>query len=217
MFTVLCFGDSNTYGWNPEDWGRYPRGVRWPTVLQDLLGLEYHVIEEGCGGRTAVMDDGLETFVSGAKYLDPCLRSHCPLDLVVIMLGTNDLKRRYQLSPQDIANGVGKLCGMAQEVLRFEQKKQPQILIISPIHLGAKIAQHEVNYEMFDYDHGIESSKKLASFYRQVAEKYGCHFMDAASVAEPSEADSVHLNAAGHRAIAQAVADRTREIMEGKA
>lgn len=213
MINILCFGDSNTYGWNPVHWGRYSPDIRWPGVLQAELGNGYHVIEEGCGGRTAVMDDGLETFVSGAKYLEPCLRSHCPLDVVVIMLGTNDLKKRYQLSPQDIANGMGVLCGMVQSVLRFEQKVLPEILLISPIHIGERIVENEVNYEMFDYRHGIECSRKLAPYFRQIAEKYRCDFLDAAALAEPSEADSVHLMPEGHRAIGLAVAEKVRTMV----
>jgi lysophospholipase L1-like esterase len=206
---VLCFGDSNTYGWDPVNWGRFAPDVRWPGVLQRELGAEYKVIEEGCGGRTAVMDDGLEPFVSGIKYLEPCLRSHCPLDRVIIMLGTNDMKRRYGLSAQDIANGMAKLVSTVETVLRFEQKALPRILLVSPIHIGPKIVESKVNFEMFDFDHGIETSRELAFYYRQVAERYGCAFFDAASVAQPSEADSVHLSAEGHLALGKALA---REI-----
>lgn len=210
--TVLCFGDSNTYGWDPMTLGRYAPDIRWPGVLQKELGPEYRVVEEGCGCRTAVMDDGLETFVNGSKYFEPCLRSHCPLDAVVIMLGTNDLKRRFGLSATDIAGGVGVLAGMVSSVLRFEQNPLPQILLISPIHLGEKIVENEVNYELFDFEHGIETSKKLAVAIRQTADKYGCSFLDAAEFAKPSEADSVHMMPEGHLTLGRAVARKLEEM-----
>jgi lysophospholipase L1-like esterase len=214
MINVLCFGDSNTYGWNPSDWGRYAPDVRWPGVLQRELGSGYHVIEEGCGGRTAVMDDGLEPFVSGIKYLEPCLRSHCPLDRVIFMLGTNDLKRRYALSAQDIANGMARLLSTVESVLRFEQKAPPRMMLVSPIHIGPRIVESKVNFEMFDFEYGIDKSKELAPFFRQVAERYGSAFFDAATVAEPSEEDSVHLSAEGHLALGKAIA---REIHKDEA
>lgn len=211
MINVLCFGDSNTYGWDPVNWGRFAPDVRWPGVLERKLGPGYRVIEEGCGGRTAVMDDGLETFVSGIKYLEPCLRSHCPLDRVIIMLGTNDIKRRYALSSQDIANGMARLLSTVETVLRFEQETLPRMMLVSPIHIGPRIAESKVNFEMFDFEHGIEKSKELAPLFREVAKRYGSAFLDAAAVAEPSEADSVHLSVEGHFALGEAIAGKIRE------
>lgn len=214
MKDILCFGDSNTYGWNPIRLERYAPDVRWPGVLQKALGNEYHVVEEGCGYRTAAASDELEPWVSGLAYFEPCLRSHCPLDAVIIMLGTNDMKRRFMRSARDIANSVGLLAGKVGEVLRFEQKVLPKILIVSPIHIGQGIKDNAVNYEDFNYEHGIETSKKLAFFYKQVAEKYGCEFMDAADYAEPSIEDCVHMTPDGHKALGEAIAKKIKEMLE---
>ena len=102
---ILCYGDSNTWGYNPHTELRYPRAVRWTGVLQRGLGPAYHVIEEGLNGRTTVWDDPIEGYKSGKEYLVPCLETHKPMDLVVIMLGTNDLKHRFSLTAFDIATG----------------------------------------------------------------------------------------------------------------
>ena len=106
---VLCYGDSNTWGYNPITKERYEKDERWTGVLQNALGNDYHVIEEGLNGRTTVWDDPIEGFKNGKTYLIPCLETHKPLDLVIIMLGTNDLKKRFSLSAYDIAQGAGVL------------------------------------------------------------------------------------------------------------
>ena len=95
--TILCYGDSNTWGYDPVNACRYDRNIRWPGVLQKELGQAYYVKEEGLCGRTTVWDDPVEGHKNGLKQLTPILHSHCPLDLVVIMLGTNDLKMRYSV------------------------------------------------------------------------------------------------------------------------
>src|SRR6266516_109080 len=107
--TILCFGDSNTWGYPPGGGERLPRDIRWPGALQRLLGEGYHVIEEGLNGRTATVEHPWVEGRSGRPYLLPCCRSHAPLDLVIIYLGTNDLADRYQLSAADIAQACASL------------------------------------------------------------------------------------------------------------
>ena len=92
MKNVLCYGDSNTYGYIPETGLRYPKNVRWTGVLQNLLGKNFNVIEEGCNGRTTIFDDPIEGWKNGRDYLKPCLNSHKPIDIIIMMLGSNDLK-----------------------------------------------------------------------------------------------------------------------------
>lgn len=99
MKSILCYGDSNTYGLMPDSPDRYPRDVRWTGILQKKLGEDYYVIEEGLSGRTTLWDDPIEEHKNGKKYLLPCLDSHKPVDLVILMLGTNDLKTRFSLTP----------------------------------------------------------------------------------------------------------------------
>jgi lysophospholipase L1-like esterase len=100
--TVLCFGDSNTNGISGDDenYVRLPAAVRWTGRLQRLLGDGYYVIEEGLNGRTTDLDYANRPGCNGRTYFGPCLQSHHPLDVVVIMLGTNDLKAEFNRSPR---------------------------------------------------------------------------------------------------------------------
>ena len=108
MKTVLCFGDSNTHGQIPgKDGGRYEKEIRWPGVLKSMLGDSFDVIEEGLGGRTTVFEDPIEEDKSGKAYLQQCLHSHKPIDLIIVMLGTNDLKIRFGLTAYDVSLGFG--------------------------------------------------------------------------------------------------------------
>ena len=109
MKSILCYGDLNTWGYIPGTGERYPHDVRWTGVLKQTLGVGYHVIEEGLNGRTTVWDDPLMDGRNGKEYLTPCLASHAPLDSVIILLGTNDLKGRFSASVFDVASGIGLL------------------------------------------------------------------------------------------------------------
>ena len=114
MKTVLCFGDSNTWGYDPATKNRFPRDVRWAGILAGLLSPDYQVIEEGLNGRTTVWNDPIEGYKNGRDYLIPCLETHRPIDLVILMLGTNDLKMRFSVSAFDIANSAGVLVDIIQ-------------------------------------------------------------------------------------------------------
>jgi lysophospholipase L1-like esterase len=112
MKTILCYGDSNTWGFNPVTQDRYPMTERWTGVLAQALGAGYHVIEEGLNGRTTLWDDPIEEWRNGKTYLLPCLWSHKPIDLVTLMLGTNDLKERFSVSAYDIAASAGVIVDL---------------------------------------------------------------------------------------------------------
>lgn len=132
--TVLCFGDSNTYGSIPGvAGGRYDREIRWSGVLARELGDGWRVIEEGLPGRTTVFDDPLSPYRRAADYLPPCLGSHAPLDVAIIFLGTNDLKARFAAGPTDIAGGLAVL---AQTALA----STPHVLLLGLPRLGAELS-----------------------------------------------------------------------------
>lgn len=211
MKTILCFGDSNTFGTNPAG-GRHPRDVRWTGILQKLLGEDYYVIEEGMGGRTTVWDDPLEPNRNGLKLLPVALQSHQPLDLVILSLGTNDCKTIYQAQPRVIAAGVGALC---EEVERFPFRAGypvPKILVVSPIHVGDQVEKSI--YITFDKASAAKSHE-LAPLIKQVAETKGCLFVDAAQVASPSAEDQLHMDADSHGALAKELAGVVRAYFEG--
>lgn len=201
MKTVLCYGDSNTYGYNPADGFRYPEDIRWTGILQKMLGAEYKIIEEGCNGRTTIFDDPIEGWKNGRDYLKPCLNSHKPIDYIIMMLGSNDLKDTFHASAMDIAAGAGVLI---KDIIDFTEVKQgyvPNIILVAPPEIGEGIAASPF-YGRF-YEDAIERSKEFPKFYKKIAEKYGCIFVDAASHIKPSAIDSLHISPEGHRKLAE--------------
>ena len=140
MGSILCFGDSNTYGWHED--GRFPETVRWPGVLQSLLPGGRRVIEEGLGGRTTMYDDPQRSDANGLAYFAPCLWSHVPVDALILFLGINDLKPHLGLTPDDAAAGIRRLVAAAQEA------GVPRILVLSVPDLAA--AYHRLDVEVID-------------------------------------------------------------------
>lgn len=200
MKTILCFGDSNTYGFNPINGTRYPADIRWPGRLQQLLGNEYVVIEEGCNGRTTVFED-IEGWKKGLGYLKPCLNSHKPVDIVIMMLGSNDLKTFFHASAMEIAQGAERLV---QEIYDFADTKQefrPEVVLVSPPEVGPDISSSSFGYA-FD-ETAVSRSKEFPGYYREVARRNGCIFFNAAEYVKPSEADSLHLMPKEHEKLAE--------------
>lgn len=212
MKNILCYGDSNTWGFNAETRDRFPADVRWTGVLKNALGEEYHVIEEGLNGRTTVWDDPIEDYRNGKEYLIPCIRSHRPLDLVIIMLGTNDLKKRFSLAAIDIAAGAGMLTDIVLKSDAGYNGKSPKVLLISPISVGININQSEFG-ETFGGENSIITAQKFAGYYKRLSEQKGCEFMDAAEIAAPSPIDAIHFEAGEHKKLGEAVAHKVREIL----
>ena len=136
MTVVVAFGDSNTWGYEPGAGVRLAPETRWTGVMQLELGPAWRVIEEGLNGRTTVFDDPIEPDRRGADYLPPCLRSHAPLDLLIIALGCNDLKQRFSASAGDIANGAERLIQMARAEPVGPRGAPPAILLVAPPPLG---------------------------------------------------------------------------------
>ncbi|HEX9027371.1 MAG TPA: SGNH/GDSL hydrolase family protein [Clostridium sp.] len=214
MKNILCYGDSNTYGFNPENTQRYDYNERYTGILQNLLGAEYHIIEEGLNSRTTVLDDPYGILKNGKTYLTPCIESHYPLDLVIIMLGTNDLKKRYHVPACDIAKGAGIIAKMVLDITAEKSltNTPAKVLLVSPLHIGKTIAESNLG-ENFGYMRAHELSKKLAPRYEEVAKSLGIEFMDASLIAESSEIDALHLSVDGHKALAEAFAKRCIQIL----
>ena len=208
MKNILCFGDSNTHGSNPSG-GRWGIGERWTSVLQNLLGDEYRIIEEGCPCRTSLFTDDLEGSDVGKNSLPVCLLSHKPLDLVIIMLGTNDMKHRFALLPADIAIGSAKLAQMA---LKFDygDDRVPKVLVISPIEIGEGI---EFGINTGFTENAVEVSRKVAPYYKKYAEMFGAYYMNAAEFAKPSKIDMLHMDKEDHAKLAKAICDKIHEIL----
>jgi lysophospholipase L1-like esterase len=204
MPSILCYGDSNTWGSattsRPD--GRYGPEERWPGVLRAALGASWLVVEEGLGGRTTVSDDPVEGHEkNGLAYLLPCLGSHKPLDWIVIMLGTNDLKARFHKSPWEVAAGLGKLVELAKQPQWGRGGKPATILVVAPPPFAPLTAAHAAMF-----DGAIEKSRHLGAEYRKVADVAGVRFFDAASVIRSSTVDGFHLDPDAHAALGRAVA-----------
>jgi len=203
--TVLCFGDSNTYGSVPgEEGGRFGSGVRWPGVLARELGDAWRVIEEGLPGRTTVFDDPTVPHRRGADYLPPCLASHAPLDAVVIFLGTNDLKARFSAGPSDIAAGVGVLAQAAVASRAGISGAAPRVLVLGLPRLGAALEPEFAGAE--------EKAAELGRYLAEEVAAAGADLLELAGVVTYSEHDGIHLDADGHAAIGAAVAQRLRTM-----
>lgn len=211
---IVCFGDSNTWGLNAKTGKRFPETERWTGILQQQLGDGWQVIEEGQNGRTCMMDDLYEGEKNGSLYLVPCVESHDPFDLLIIMLGTNDIKSRFSLPVMVIANGLGRLLEKAFSFWTYSARaERPKVLIISPVHVGDNIAATPLGH-LFDGQDGIRKSREFADCYKAVADKYGCEFLDAARYALAGETDCIHLDEEGHRNLAMAVCEKVKEILD---
>ena len=210
MKTVLCYGDSNTYGYIPETGMRYSKDIRYPGRLQMLLGDEYTVIEEGCNGRTTIHDDPIDGWKNGLDYLRPCLNSHKPVDIVILMLGSNDLKHTFRLTAEQIADGAGVLVDVIKEFTAEKQGYVPEIILVSPPEIGTGIRTSPF-YGAF-FEEAVIESKKFPECYKKIADSKGCIFFDAAKYIYPSETDSLHLTPEGHRILADELLNVVKAI-----
>lgn len=202
MVNILCYGDSNTYGYDPETGTRYPKDVRWTGVLQNLLGSEYNVIEEGLNGRTTVFDDPCDDWKNGLDYVRGIVCTHRPVDVFVVMLGTNDLKACFGADPEVITSGLEKVIVSALTTLENKQGYRPKVLIVSPVVLT------DVENGPFaaSFDAGsVERSKHLAGCYGVLSKKLMASFLNAAEVTPPSKTDGVHLDRKGHKLLGTAI------------
>lgn len=207
MKTIVCYGDSNTWGYNPATKDRYGRDDRWAGVLRQTLGDGYWVLEEGLNGRTTVWNDPIEGYKNGKDYLAPCLETHRPIDLITIMLGTNDLKKRFSLSAFDIANGAGVLVKLVRQSEAGPNGRAPHVLLMAPPPVAA-LTEFASMFE------GAEAkSRQFSQQYRRVAEELGCELLDTADVIVSSEVDGIHFEVSEHRKLGQAVAERIRAML----
>lgn len=204
MKSVLCFGNSNTWGAVPvPDWesiARFPPEQRWTGVLQARLGSAWQVIAEGLPARTTVLDDPVDgPHFSGLTYLRPCLLSHTPLDSIVLMLGTNDLKRRFNLVAEDVAVGIDRLL---KEIKHSETLLggMGHVLVVCPPPL--KVAG--VFATMFEG--GDVKSLTLAPYLQEIAAAHGAKFLDAGQIIVSSDIDGIHFDRDQHRKLGEAVA-----------
>lgn len=203
--SVLCFGDSNTWGLDPATLRRFPRDVRWPGRLQLALGAEWHVVEEGLNGRTSTLDSPVAPGKNGLDYLGPCLDSHAPLDAVVIFLGTNDLAERYGLTATDIARAAARLASVVAASAAGIDGAAPLPLLACPPRVGDTTWSE-------DWAGAPAKSAVLSERFAVVAADLGFELIELERVTQYSPLDGIHLDAAGHAAVAEIVEQTLRRL-----
>lgn len=198
---ILCFGDSNTWGYIPLTGERYPSQIRWPGVMSKRIGSGYEIIEEGLNGRTTVWDDPIEGDKNGYRHLPVCLESHQPLDLVILMLGTNDLKARFSLTAFDIAAGVERLIKLIMYSYSGNGTLSPVILLAVPPRIDPQVELEEM------FQGARQKSSHLATHYKAIADRYHCIFLDINQVTAVDPADGIHYSPQSHNLLGIAIAD----------
>jgi lysophospholipase L1-like esterase len=200
---ILCYGDSNTWGYPPGGGRRLGPSIRWPGALQHRLGSRAIVFEEGLSGRTTDVDDPQLPGRNGRSSLMPIVRHYAPLDVVVLALGTNDLKHRFDRPASAIAEAVGRLCGDILNENESLGNRHPEILLMAPPPIR-RLSPGQLS----EFDGAVEKSSQLPGLYRRVARRIGVQYMEAGLLISASRDDPVHWDSEAHLALGLAVADR---------
>jgi lysophospholipase L1-like esterase len=200
---ILCYGDSNTWGFDPCTKTRFGYDNRWTGVLQESLSIDYFVIEEGLMGRTTNLDDPVEGCVNGASYLPNCLLKYKPIDLAIILLGTNDLKKKYARTTSEISNAVGTLVDIVKGSGCGRLETSPKVLLVAPPPISKLTEFAEL------FKDGEQKSMEFAQYFKQVAQDRACLFLDSSLIVRTCQIDGIHFEKADHiilgRTIAQIV------------
>lgn len=210
---IICFGDSNTHGYCARTGGRFDEDTRWTCLLQKILGDAYLILEEGLGGRTTCFDDPTHEGLRGLDYITPCLQSHKPVDLLIIMLGTNDTKERFGCSAECLGSCMVRLIQKAASTPDCWRDNQPNILLVTPKSIE-KMYEHSAAAETMGKG-CAEKSSELAHWYLAAAEKTGCRYFDANKVIPSyNTTDYMHLDEEGHQRLAEALSLEIIKLFE---
>ena len=197
MKKVLCFGDSNTFGFNPKNGSRFDKSSRWTGILQVLCKNEFNIIEAGCNNRTAFSDNPAGKMFTGYKILPDFFKQD--LDFVILAIGINDLQFQYNVTLDSISTGMSSLVEMVKKSLR-----NSKIVLVSPTELTENVLKSPIFSTLFD-ETSIEKSKHLSKIYFEISKKYDCAFIDLNSIAIPSYIDGLHFEPSEHEKIAKII------------
>lgn len=213
--SILCYGDSLTWGWIPVIEGaptyRYPFEQRWAGVMASQLGDGFHIIEEGLSARTTSLDDPNDPRLNGSHYLPAALASHLPLDLVIVMLGTNDTKSFFHRTPFEIANGMAKLVGQigASAGGIGTPYRAPKTLVVAPPPLTPM--PHPFFQGMFGGGH--EKTAELGEHYKNMADFMKVDFLNAGDFITTDGVDGIHFTAQNNMDLGKAIAKKVHDIL----
>jgi len=214
MKTILCFGDSNTWGFDPASIAspfpvRHPLELRWTGVLARELGADYRIIEEGQNGRTTVHHDPFNIARRGIDYLPACLESHKPIDILVMMLGSNDLKAVFNVPPSEVASGAGVLARMIVTSQAGPNNLAPRLLLICPPPVGDLTHLPLLADKI---QNGTARSLQLPQHFEALAKAFGCAYLNSQAIVKPSRHDGIHLDAPEHAKLGLAIAQQIRQM-----
>ena len=211
MKNILCFGDSNTWGYDPETQTRFSKNIRWTGVLQQLLGTNFNVIEEGLNGRTTNVNEKEEhdlgysrAYRSAMDLLSILIETNSPLDLIVVMLGTNDLKTNFNQSADMIAKNMRLVC---ESIISNDYFQSKSIILVAPTHIN------ENSPNLLDSFVGTTSaSKSFSNSYKKISDDLGLFFLDASESVKTNEIDGLHWDAIQHSDFANSLFNKIKKV-----
>ena len=211
MKNILCFGDSNTWGYDPATQTRFSKDIRWTGVLQQLLGSKYNVIEEGLNGRTTNVnekqDHGLgyfRPFRSAMDLLSVLIETNSPLDLIIVMLGTNDLKTNFNQSSEMIAKNMRLVC---ESIIDNDYFQSKSIILVSPTHIN------EESPNLLDSFIGTtQASQSFSNSYRKISDDLDLYFLDASESVKTNKIDGLHWDTMQHSDFANSLFNKIKKV-----
>lgn len=218
MKTILCYGDSNTWGYDASTYDpatgiakRMPYDMRWTGRIQNMLGPEYHIMVDALNGRTCMREDPYFPHRHGYNSLIESLDKNAPLDLVVLQMGCNELKQVYNLTAGMIAYGFERLVTAVKQP--FYGYSEPKVLVIAPSPVGKNIERAELGF-VFGPE-AYPKSLQLGALYEDIAKRNGCGFIDCAKLDfSLNDIDCLHYSREDHKKLADAAAPKIREMLE---
>ena len=205
MKKIICYGDSNTFGFNPKDGSRFDKNTRWTAILQKYLGTEYEVINEGACDRTGFVNNPKGFEFSAQRHFPKMISKIDNIDILIIALGTNDLQFQYSISVGAIEKGL-------ENLIKLAQTKAENIIIIPPLILSEKILEGSFNFQFNKTS--IVKSRKIGRIYRQISNAYHCNYFDINKFTKPSDVDGLHYNEESHKIIGDNLSNLINKLSE---
>ena len=203
MKKILCYGDSNTFGYNPVDGSRFDKKTRWTALLQENLGSDYEIIEEGMCDRTGIADNDKGFLYSAQRHFPKIITKAIDIDLLILAIGTNDLQFKYDLTIHQFENGLEQLIVTAKNNVR-------RVILIPAVILNDNVLEGSFNFQ-FDST-SISKSKKVGKIYRKLSNLYGLDYFDLNDFVKPSNVDGLHYDSEGHKIISAKLCDYIKSI-----
>lgn len=203
MKKIICYGDSNTFGYNPIDNSRFDENIRWTSILKNNLSGDYEVINEGMCDRTGFADNPKGELFSSQKHFPKLINENEKFDILILWVGTNDLQFQYDIDFNVVEEGLKKLIDLAKE-------KAEKIIIIPPVILDERILKGFFSFQ-FD-EKSVSKSKEIGKIFKQIAKDYNCLWFDVNEIIKPSDFDGLHYDESAHMLIGDKITEFVKTI-----